>query len=277
MSAKETIGFYNTKLSKILSKEQYVFLLQTIYKEQSLEDAKKDWVKIQALKLVSEKDNTTEFRKIVNYYIIKNAFLDSKAEKYDNNKIEEITKNLALREPPILIRANILSNGIYKNNRYTYVIKLEKELQLTKIQVDSLLSKYIQIERIRFENKVRKSTLYSPTEFENIGEILTSEQVKKWLVIKNKTEANDVALINWKKLEAESLNNNLDKNTIVKDLATYQLKYLVGRDLEKIYHSQESILMRRKTEQEKPELLKQLDAINQVKSKNTTTKNALTW
>ncbi|RVT71970.1 hypothetical protein EOD40_16245 [Flavobacterium sufflavum] len=277
MTAKKTFGFYNTKLSKILSKEQYVFLLQTIYKKQSIEDAQKDWIKIKQLKLLDEKNEKTEFTKIFNYHVIKNSILDEKAEKYDNNKIEEITKNLVLKEPPVLIRANIFTNGIYKNNRYTTVLKFEKELGLTKIQIDSLLSKYIQIERARFENKVRKSTATSPTEYENIVHILTKEQVEKWLAFKNREFSNNDAKALWEKLKKEGLANNLEMNATVKVLAAYQLEYLIAREREIIYNTHEAALMKWNVEKKRPELLKQLDFINQTKSKNTAVKNALTW
>ncbi len=279
--AKETICFYNTKLGKTLSKEQYVLLLKTIYNEQSIAEAKNDWDKIIKLKLVTDEKNSSEYNKIVNYHLTKNSFLDEKAEKYDNNKIEAATNGMALQEPPVLIRANILSDGIYKNNNYASIIKFEKELQLTKIQIDTLLTKYNQLERIRFENKERELTLNSPkavpSEYDNIAKILTSEQVHKWLAFKNQGQSTKSAIECWRKLETEGLTHNLDTNTTLKDLAIYQLKYLVAKEMGMIYNTKEIIFMKRDIEQNKPELLKQLDVINQTKSKNTTTKNALTW
>lgn len=279
--AKETIGFYNTKLGKTLSKEQYVLLLKTIYKEQSIAEAKNDWDKIIKLKLVTDEKNSSEYNKIVNYHLTRNSFLDAKAGKYDNNKIEAVTNGIALQEPPVLIRANILSDGIYKNNNYASIIKFDKELQLTKIQIDTLLTKYNQLERIRFENKERELTLNSPkpvpSEYDNIAKILTSEQVHKWLVFKNQGQSTKSAIECWRKLETEGLTRNLDTNTTLKDLAIYQLKYLVAKEMGMIYNTKEIIFMKRDIEQNKPELLKQLDVINQTKSKNTTTKNALTW
>lgn len=279
--AKETIGFYNIKLGKTLSKEQYVLLLKTIYNEQSIAEAKNDWDKIIKLKLVTDEKNSSEYNKIVNYHLTRNSFLDVKAEKYDNNKIGAVTNGIALQEPPVLIRANILSDGIYKNNNYASIIKFEKELQLTKIQIDTLLTKYNQLERIRFENKERELTFNSPkpvpSEYDNIAKILTSEQVHKWLAFKNQDQATKSAMECWRKLETEGLANNLDTNSTVKDLAIYQLKYLVAKEMGMIYNTKEIIYMKRDIEQNKPELLKQLDVINQTKSKNTTTKNALTW
>lgn len=56
ISSKETIRIYNKNLLKILSKEQYISVLKTIYHEQSVDEAQKDWAKIKKLQLVSDKD-----------------------------------------------------------------------------------------------------------------------------------------------------------------------------------------------------------------------------
>ncbi|MBD0723852.1 hypothetical protein B6A10_01520 [Flavobacterium sp. L1I52] len=279
--SKGTIQAYNIKLSKILAKEQYISLLNIIYKDQSIEEAKKEMVKILRLKILSEKDYKTEFLKILNYYLAKNSLLDKKADKYDKKKGDFLAKKIALGEPPLLVRANILSNGSYKNNRYASVIKYEKELELTKNQIDSLLSQYRQHEKIKLENSEKESNLSPskivPSEHEVIGRILNPEQINKWLVSKNKEDARKEALRNWLQLEAEGLTKDLDKNKTLTEFANYQLKYLVIKEKAYVYHTPENVFMRGDVERKKPELLKQLDVITRTKAKNTTVKNALTW
>lgn len=281
MSPKETFQLYNTKLNSILTKEQYVSLLKIFYQEQSIEDAKNDWKKIKLHKLVTDKNEKIEFTKIVNYYLGKNSFLDKKAEQYDKKRGDFLAKKITLAEPPLLIYANILSEGSYKKNRYASVIKYGKELELTKPQIDSLLLKYRQHERIILENTEKESILSPPkivpSEYDNIAQILNSEQINKWLVNKNKNDAKKEALRNWVQLEEEGLTKDLDKNKTLVEFSNYQLKYLVTKERAIIYHTQENIFLKRDVEQKKPELLKQLDAIARSKSKNTTIKNALTW
>lgn len=281
MNSKETIRLYNKKLHTILDKEQYAKLLRIIYQDQSVEEAQEDWKKVLKLKLVTDEKDRTEYIKIINYHLAKNGYLDKKADRYDKTKRDLLAKKMALGEPSILIRANILSNGPYSNNKYASVIKYETELELTKSQIDTLLLKYKQLERIKLENKENEFTTNPskvvPSEYENISHILNSEQVKKWLIHKNQKEAKKEALKNWEQLETQGLAKDLDKGKTLTEFATYQLKFLVTKDRAMIYHTQENIFMKRDVERKKPELLKQLDVINRSKSKNTTTKNALTW
>ena len=281
MSSKETIKIYSKKLLSILTKEQYVSLLKIIYQEQSEEEAKSDWGKIVNLQLADDKKDRTEYFKIINYHLSKNAFLDKKADRYEKTKRDFLAKKMALDEPIILLHANILSDGTYSNNKYSSVIKYEKETELTKSQIDTLLVKYKEFERIKLENKENEFTSDAPTvapkEYEVISRILNSEQVQKWLIYKNKQAAKKEAQRNWEQLEAEGLTKDLDKNKTLTEFAVYQLQFLVIKDRAMVYHTQENIFVKRDIEKKKPELLKQLDAINLKKSKNAKTKNALAW
>lgn len=282
MSLKELIQVYDDKLFQILSKDQFVSLHRIIYKEQSMEDAKNDWDKIIKLKLVTNENDKTEFAKILKYHFVKNGFLDKKAERFDKNQRALWLNKIALEEPSLLIHANILSEGNYINNKYSSVIKYEKELGLTKNQIDTLLLKYRQLEQIKSENKEKELTHASlkavPSEYDDIAKILSTEQVRKWLLKKNVKEANIIASRNWEQLEIEDLAKNLDKNKTLTELSVYQLKYLVAKERLMIEHTQEAVFFMYAVEKEKPELLKQLDTIiAQNKSKNSTAKNVLTW
>jgi hypothetical protein len=217
----------------------------------------------------------------LNYHIIKNAFLDKKADRYEKPKRDLLAKKMALGEPPILTHANILSEGTYISNKYSAIIKYEKELELSANQVDSLLLKYKELEKTKLENKEKEATgdaiASLPSEYENIAKILTPEQVKKWLIQKNKLLAKSEALKNWQKLEQEGLAKGLDKDQTVTDFTVYQLQFLVTKDKAMVYHTQENIFMKKEIEKRKPELLKQLDMISLKKSKSVKTKKELTW
>jgi len=278
---KETINFYNNSLSEVLSKEQYNSLLQIIYKDQSVADAKKDWERIKQLKLVSSEKNDEEYNKIENYHSIKNGLLDIDSERYDKKKLEKLDNEIVLQEPPILIRANILSAGTFKDNVFSSIIKYEKEIKLTEVQIDTILEKYKELELIRFENEERDLTsklpLKEPSQYDNIIKILSPEQIDKWLANKNKNQATKVALKNWKKLEMEGLTKNLNKDAVVLDFTNYQIRFLIADEKARMYNTSEYAFYKRDIEQKKPELLKKLDAIAKDKSKGITTKNGLTW
>lgn len=281
LDAKETFAFYDSKLNQILSKEKYAFLLRIIYKEQSIKDANNDWDKIKQLQLITDEKTSSEYNQVINYHLTKNIFLDPKAEKHDKKMIEAITNKLLLLEPPVLIRANILSAGIFKDNFFSSIIKYEKETQLTKPQIDTILSKYSKLELIRYENErndlTSKLPIKEPSQYEDIAKILTPKQVNIWLTYKNKNQASKVAMKNWKKLEMEGLIKDLDKKNTITELVDYQLKYQIADDNIKIYNTQDYIFLKRGIEQKKPDVLKQLDAIARSKSKGTYVKNALTW
>lgn len=280
-STKENIQFSNKKLYSALRKEQYIALLKQVYKQQSLADAAEDWQRITKLKLNTPGNEIEEMRTITEYEFSKNSLLDKKADRYEKKERDLMAKKAALMEPFLLIRANILSNGVYANNKYASVIQYESELNLSKNQIDSLLVRYVAFEKIKLENKEneQKSIPYkkAPSEYENIGKILNTEQVGKWLVSKNRTEGIKIAQESWNNLESEGLTKKLDKKKTIEDLAIYHIKYLVTYERAKIYKTQENIFAKRDIEQKKPELLKQLDAIAKSKSKNSTAKNALAW
>lgn len=278
---QEKINFYNTKLNDILTKQQSVLLLQIIYKDQSIADAKKDWERIQQLKLVNDKESSTEYKKIENYHSLKNSFLDLDSEKFDKKKIEKLIAKITLEEPPLLIRANILSAGEFKNNSFSSIIKYEKDIKLTESQIDTLLAKYKELEKIRFENEERDLTsklpLKEPSEYDNVIKLLNPEQINIWLGNKHKNQAIKIALKNWKKLEMEGLIKDLNQETTVLDFSNYQLKFLIADEKTRMYNTPEYAFYKRDVEQKKPDLLKQLDLIARNKSKGITTKNGLTW
>jgi len=281
LSSKEIIGFYNTKLNLTLSKKQYNSLLNIIYKDQSLVDAKTDWGKIVKLKILTDENNKTELSKIINYHLAKNTLLDLKSERYDKATLVFLTNKISIVQPPILLHANILTDDIPIKNIYSSVIKYEKELKLTKVQIDTLLSDYIKLERSNFERKENSTALNPPrtaiSQYEDIIQILTIDQVNIWMIKKDEKLALKEAEKNWNLLELEGLTKDLDKDKTIQEFSNYQLQHLVSKEKALVYRTQEAVSKLREIEQNKPALLKQLDAINRSKSKSTNTKNALTW
>lgn len=280
---KETMQFQNLKLSKILHQEQYPLLMGFIYKDQSIEEANIDWQNILKLKINNPEKGTEEYRKIVDYHLNKNSFLDKRADRFDKKKRDFLSIKATMMQPPLLIRANILSDQKHANNKYASVIQYEKELNLNQNQIDSLLAKYIAFEKIKIENsenilkKNLEPAIPLPSEFDNVAKIITTEQINKWLILKNKNEALIKGKESWAKLEKEGLTKELDKEKTIKELSVYHLKYLVAAERSKSWKSQETLFLLRDVEQNKPDILLQLDAITRSKAKSTNAKNELSW
>lgn len=280
---KETIQFQNWKLTKILHQEQYVALLKFIYKDQSLAEAKTDWERILKLKLNTPGKELEEFRKIVDYHLHKNSFLDKQADRFEKKKRDFLSLKATMMEPSLSIRAKILSDDRHANNKYASIIQYEKELKLSQAQIDSLLAKYIVFEKIIIENRenVLKENLIPaiplPSEFENIAKIITPEQTNQWLSLKNKNEAIKRGKESWAKLSSAELTKDLDKEKITKELSVYHLRYLVAAEKAKNWKTPESRFLVRDVEQKKPEILQQLDALTRSKAKSENAKNAMAW
>lgn len=282
-STKETIQFYNRKLSKILNKQQYIDVVKSIYKDQSIADAKTDWERILKLKINTPGKEQEEFKQLVDFHFAKNGFLDKKADLYEKKKQDFLSLKATMMEPPLLIRSKILSDQKHANNKYASLIEFEKELNLTKNQIDELLLKYLAFENIIIENRENdlKGIFLTPkplpSEFENIAKIVTSEQMNKWLVFKNKNEATKKANLSWSALESEGLTKNTDQQKVMSELETYHLKLLIALEKNKNWKTSETRFLVRDVEQKKPDVLVQLDTIKRSKAKSENAKNALAW
>lgn len=280
---KEFIQFQNRKLFKILTQSQYQEVVKFSYKDICLVDAKADWQKILKLKINTPGKEKEEYQSIKNNHFAKNGFLDKKADRFQKKTRDFLSIKATLYEPPLLIRANILSNGAYANNKYASLIQYEKELNLSKAQIDSLLAKYQAFEKIKIENKENElnESLTPPkplpSELDNIAKIITAEQNRKWLITKNQKEALRKSNESWAKLESEGLTKELDKEKTIQELRFYHLKYLVAAEQLKNRKSPETLFLVRDVEQQKPEILKTLEVIARSKAKSTNAKNALTW
>lgn len=281
--SKKEMAFYTRKLDSILKKPQYATLIKIIYASESREETREDWDKILKLKLATPKDSSTYYPQIYQYHLTKNAVLDKKAALSDEKKSKELKEKIDLQyQPKISIWYAIATNGDYKNNIFSQTIKYQKELNLTGVQIDSLLANYKKIEQIKYKNKfqvrdTKKSSNTNALENIAINKILDYKQITLLLYCRNQKTAGQMAINDWKTLEKMGLTKDLDKETTIKEFANYQLKYLVADDRVKMDKNKVNIFYRRDILLKKPPLLIQLDAITQAEQKSKNTKNELRW
>jgi hypothetical protein len=275
--------FCNNKLDSILSKKQYTSLMKLAYADESKEETDKDWKNIQKLKLVPTKDSSRVYSELYTYNLEKNSFLDTHSKKFDTKKSTEIKNLIVLeKQPPVLTRYNILSNSIFKLNLFSIAIQYEKELKLNTTQIDSLLSKYKELEIMKYKDKeknplLKKTDSYTSFEQKGITTILDPKQIATLLTYKNKQNAIQIAQENWNELEKLALTKGYDKNAQLHEFAKYQILFLVASDQLKMNNNPVNMFRKRDVELKKPELLKQLDAIKRSEKNEKATKNELKW
>lgn len=281
MTHKEEINYYNTKLKSTLSDKQFQSLVRMANEKKSIAEAKKDWKIIKKLNIVAPKDSTKIFKELFDYRLNENSLLDQKFNEEDKSSKRSLKKQIVLQKPAILIRAEILSDNQDSNNDFATIIKYEKDLNLTSVQVDSVLSKYTQYTMLKANLKagteINKKHLKSSFKNDNISDILTPNQVEIYLLKKNQKEAEQIAANNWDALDKEGLCKNLDKNTTIRELADYQLKYLIANERLKMNKNQMNLFYKRDVELKKPALLKQFDNIKTTEKNAKNTKNTLKW
>jgi hypothetical protein len=275
--------FYAQKLDSILEKKQYRALLKIIYTQESALKTKKDWSTILKFKLTTPEDSASVYAKISNYNLIKNMMIDPKADIYGQKKKTAIRDKVNLEfQPAIITRYYILTEDLYKKNIFSESIKYEKQLNLTHVQIDTLLSNYKKIEQLKFNNETQniepdKSNSYASIENKAILKILDSKQLQLFLMVRNQKKALALATTNWKSLEKLGLTKDLNKEAVLKEFTAYQLSYLVANNKLKMDNSQINVFYRRDVLLTKPELLKQLDETSQNEETTKTTKNNLKW
>lgn len=275
--------FCNRKLDSILSKKQYAFLMHLAYADESKVEANKDWKNIKKMQLVPAKDSNSVYNQLFSYYVNKNSLLDPSAKIYDAKRSAEIKNLITLeKQPAVLTRYNILSNSTFKLNIFSIAIQYEKILKLNASQTDSLLSKYKQLELMKYKDKeinqlLKKTDSYTSFEQKGITGILDPKQIELLLINKNKQNAIQLAKENWNELEQLALTKDYDKNTQMQEFAKYQLLSLVANEQLKMNKNPLNMFRKRDIELKKPELLKQLDAIKRSEKNEKTTKNELKW
>lgn len=276
-------AFYNRKLDSILEKKQYNVLLKLIYTKESALKTQKDWKEMLRLHLVTPNDSAKVYSKINNYNLIKNIMLDPKAGITGPKKKTALLHKANLQfQPPIVTRYYILTDDFYKPNRFSEIIKYEKQLKLTNIQIDTLLYNYKKLEQLKFNDLTQnttpdKSKGYVTVENKAILKILDTKQLRQFLILSNQKKAVALANNSWQTLEKLGLTKDLKKEDTLKEFASYELKSLVAESLVKIDNNQINVFHRRDVLNNKPALLEQLDQINQKNQNAKTTKNNLKW
>ena len=272
------IPFYRQKLDSILDKKQQSMLTYFVFKEDSKIETDSEWLEINQLQLLRNQDPKKAYTELLNYNTARNIYLDEPAEKFSPRVLADAKSKFILeRQPLFLIHKKILLNNQYQNSLFAIALLNEKRLELTPVQVDSLLLKCKELELLKNSKKGSQAVGVFPFVNTNITKILNSKQLLMALTFKNQNDANQFAYESWKKIEKQNWTTGLDKNATIKEFANYKLKSLVINDRLKIDNNQANLFARRDVETKKPELLKKLDELKATENNTKSTKNALKW
>lgn len=271
-------AYCKSKLDSILTIKQTADLTKKLYKEETIEAAKKDWESIRKLNIVDKKDALTAYKLLKDFHNNLNELLDLKAEKYSQNIYERLKTILTLeKQPNFLLHKKILVNDRYHKNIFAIAVKNEKVLELTKPQIDSLLEKCKALEILKFKNRNLSSVGIFPFEQEHLPKILDNKKMTKLLIIKHSHEAKFYAKNSWEEVKKFNWTDGLDEKETTKTFKNYKHRMLVITDQIKRDKNQKNLFLRRDIELKKPELLKKLDSIIKTEQNNARTKNQLKW
>ena len=272
---------YKNKINEILTKPQYEKLIEILNIEKSEKQAKEDYINLLSSKRVTQKDSVGVYTKIYDYYLKRNSTYDMLPETISADEKNSIWEKLVIEhEPNILTRYKIATNGYYMKNLFTEAILYENELNLSEIQIESLLVYHRKLILITIDyyskNKVSDSNFFADFENTNISKILNQKQITTLLGKKNETKAVQLAHKNWDDLEKLGVSKDLEK-AILNEFTNYHLKSLIASDWLKIDTNMMNVFYKRDIEMQKPELLRQLEAKEQNQKNVKRTKNELRW
>lgn len=116
---------------------------------------------------------------------------------------------------------------------FASTIKNKKYFNLSDAQVDSLAKKAFELDKTRKEyNEKSGFNRFNTTEYEitHLKQILTEDQFNKFLIIKNKQKAKNVALRYWQEIRMRNIDQGLDSAQTVRQMENYELAKYVARE-----------------------------------------------
>ncbi|MBK0384459.1 hypothetical protein I5M32_15950 [Pedobacter sp. SD-b] len=267
------------QLPKILGTQKHRQLLSLFYHEKAVNNAREDYHRTLKYNLITVADSLKKVNEFYNYELAKLIEIDLVAQSGDYKKIDSVKKTQEINKPQILWKANALAAKL-PHAKLTELVNYRKEVGLSANQVDTLVTRIIQLEKTKFYEQLNNPYGYftaTTFETENILRILTKPQLETYLSLKNKNKAIYNTQKNWQKLKALNLVKDADSVTINREHEAYELKYLVANQILLMEKSQRNAFNRLTIQNTKPPLLKQLDALATEKAATANTKKQLAW
>ncbi|WP_159523835.1 hypothetical protein [Sunxiuqinia indica] len=190
---------------------------------------------------------------------IRLAYLKDSGNKI---KYEQEKASLEGQEPVILQQLRV-----YKSMPWWSVskdaINQRKEMNLRRTQVDSLISGFeacLQQEEAYKQSRSNTRFDRKIAEYKQLIATLSPAQFNHYLRLQRQDQATENAGRQWENLLKYKLVEQKDHNQVINELYAYELKLLVATEWVYIDNSRKHVFARQDISDNKPELLKQLDA-----------------
>ncbi len=275
LSTQEFQRTEDAYLRLVLNKDQYRYFLTNYNKNRALSRSVDEWRQLVDFKLNKGLDSA---KVVIGFYDFEMGRLSALVEsRYAGNTKDslDILAKFNQSRPFILWKLDAYNERL-RSSQFYYAIENRAQLNLYDTQIDSLLTRHIELERKRYDFAKRyKDVPYNSTKFEseNIFKILNPSQYLTYLTIKNQPRALLIADNEWQALKKAGLvNKSSDSTKINNENKLYELHVLVAR--ESLSDDKPSAVAIRSS---KPLLLKKLEQINSTITANKNLKNSFAW
>ncbi len=267
------------KLGRLLTEQQNGILMRAIYKTRAQDYAKADWVLLKKYNLTKGLDSAAIYAQNEEYELYKAVFLNRIILAKNQLKDDSIRQVINITKPRGLLKLDIYKNSL-PSSEFSNVIKCRKDIDLKPEQIELMLDKLIELEKLRLNYSVRYATgkfNNKPFESQNLQKILTAEQWDQYLHLKNQEKAVTNAQNDWAQLQKAGLTTGLDSAKTYTEIYKYELNWLAATDRNAFDKSQKNVFAIKDIEGTKPAILKILDAANKNIANSNATKKTLVW
>ena len=118
------------------------------------------------------------------------------------------------------------------NSKFFAAIHNKQYLELSQTQVDTLVNKGFELQKMKEQSKKQNNTAFDPKKFETdqLERILNEEQYNKFLVLTNRDNARKWAIKGWQEVKQYGIAQAADSTRIFKQIENYQLARCIAID-----------------------------------------------
>jgi len=258
----DTNKFISDQLAAILSKEQYQAYLQFFRQVKADYWAKHNWQLLKELGLAKNIDSSRTYSQNFIYEINKANALEKAANSNNPDYKSLIRDSVLTIRPLLLLKLDAYKNTLPKWSRFANVISFRNELNLSDNQVDSLISRFAKLEKIKLAykfNHEKDNNSFKRIEFESILNELGIEKFDMYLSVKTQSQAVNRAKADWQNLQKYGLSQGLDSAKTNKEIQAYEVKWLIANERLAMNNSQKNAFDKKDIEDKRPQILKSLE------------------
>lgn len=263
-----------TQLLKILNNNQCNDYWVVTNQNKARTNTGNNWEQLKGFNLVNSSDSIQINSLNFNYEINKLAMIDRLSYTLTPVNLDSLKRRVETTKPKILWKLDAYTKRLPRS-KIAEVINYNSAIKLDNSQLDTLIDKIITIEQLKLSPKSQINI--NQFESESIGKVLNYNQLNTFLANANHNKAIEDAKKDWTKWQQAGLTKNLDSTIINKENTVYRLNWLIANGRLSFNRSQANVIALKILENNKPQMLKQLDdAVKQV-AVNKSLKNNLTF